>query len=84
MCQTENIPLNVHAYNYIIGLIPHLDTQNNLKKKEMLNDIFASMNQKGIRPNVRTLNNALSVAESLTASELAEDRSRASEPTRDS
>ena len=72
-CKKENIPLNVTTYNYIIGLIPDNYEENNLKRKDILYDILASMDKEGIRPNVRTLNAALKVAASISSRNDAEN-----------
>ena len=72
-CKKENISLNVSTYNYVIGLIPDHYERNNLKRKDILYDILASMDKEGIRPNVRTLNAALKVAASISSRNDAEN-----------
>ncbi|XP_076241741.1 small ribosomal subunit protein mS39 [Calliopsis andreniformis] len=71
-CQKEDIPLNINTYNYIIELIPYAK-KNDLEIKKLLFTTFELIDKKGLCPNVKTLNAALSVIASLSDNDLAEN-----------
>lgn len=58
-CEKENIPLTVTTYNYIIKIFAEIDSKNNEEKVENVYKLLKSMANRGIKPNVRTLNAAL-------------------------
>ncbi|XP_015432428.1 PREDICTED: protein PTCD3 homolog, mitochondrial [Dufourea novaeangliae] len=71
-CEKEKVPLNVNTYNYIISQIPVNAEANDSVIVDILYNLLQSMNQRGILPNVRTLNAALKVASSVSTLSTAE------------
>ncbi|KAK1125637.1 hypothetical protein K0M31_005198 [Melipona bicolor] len=60
-CEEKNIPLNITTYNYILWLIPDIFIRKNELKIENLFNIINIINKRRVKPNVKTLNNALNV-----------------------
>lgn len=58
-CKEKDIPLNVTTYNYILALLPEIYGKKSTAKIDFMYDLLRSMNVKGVKPNVRTLNSAL-------------------------
>ncbi|XP_054013205.1 protein PTCD3 homolog, mitochondrial isoform X1 [Hylaeus anthracinus] len=72
-CLKEDIPLSVTTYNSGIPLITKLYIKDDQETIHLLNEIFQSMDAKGVYPNVGTLNAALKVASSLLSTDLSLD-----------
>ncbi|XP_068978689.1 small ribosomal subunit protein mS39 isoform X2 [Bombus flavifrons] len=60
-CEEKDIPLNITTYNYLLRLIPENFNHNCELAMKYLFDILNTINKKRVKPNVRTLNAALSV-----------------------
>lgn len=60
-CEEKDIPLNITTYNYLLMLIPENFNHKCEPAMKCLFDILNAINKKRIKPNVRTLNAALSV-----------------------
>lgn len=58
-CKEADIPLNVTTYNYVFKSISLMHFQDDKQRITLTLDILKSMNEKGVKPNVRTLNAAL-------------------------
>ncbi|KOX79803.1 hypothetical protein WN51_11414 [Melipona quadrifasciata] len=71
-CEEENIPLNITTYNYILWLIPDIFSRKNELKIENLFNIINIINKRKIKPNVKTLNNALNVIKVTNANNKGE------------
>lgn len=66
-CQTNNIPLNLNTYNYLIELLVETyPPESSSELVQSLHEILNHMSTNGVRPNVRTLNAALSVASTIS------------------
>ncbi|XP_076295611.1 small ribosomal subunit protein mS39 [Lasioglossum baleicum] len=72
-CKKNDIPLNVDTYNYLIELlIETYPPESCSESAKSLYEILKHMNTNGVRPNVRTLNAALSVASTFSNTTTAE------------
>lgn len=58
-CEEEQIPLSLNAYNYLLPTIP-IHTKVDALRRTNIIYIFKLMSQRGVRPDVNTLNGALS------------------------
>ncbi|CAD1468903.1 unnamed protein product, partial [Heterotrigona itama] len=64
-CEEENIPLNITTYNYILWLIPDIFDHKSELLIENLFNIINTINKKKVKPNFKTLNNALRVIKAI-------------------
>ncbi|XP_076166673.1 small ribosomal subunit protein mS39 isoform X2 [Ptiloglossa arizonensis] len=70
-CIENNIPLSIKTYNYIIALLEKTHNTNDKDKVKFILDIFTTMNNQRIRPNVTTLNAALKAVSSIKSHAIA-------------
>lgn len=60
-CKEKDIPLNITTYNHLLMMIPeNFGYKHELKMKHFF-DILNTINEKRVKPNIRTLNAALNV-----------------------
>ncbi|XP_078053736.1 small ribosomal subunit protein mS39 isoform X2 [Augochlora pura] len=72
-CQANDIPLSINTYNCIIDTLVEYISNNDLELENSLYSILEDINNKGIAPDVRTLNAALAVVSSISEIVTAEN-----------
>ncbi|XP_032675324.1 protein PTCD3 homolog, mitochondrial isoform X2 [Odontomachus brunneus] len=74
-CQKKRLPLSVRGYNAMISLVQFVNREGE-KSRTFVKDIYKTMAENGVTPNIYTFNAVLNIAASLSSKKEALDFTR--------